>query len=508
MIVQGAFLRLLASALAAAVLSGCSPRAATSAPEAGGKQHPALIRPDSSGKPVNRPASSGTGATRSAPGSPQAIGTGKAGQSPLKPPVAADSEPPPTGGSLRLYYPRSELEYPFSGLLDKYPFAEKNGRDSVPGFFTVQSVTPLSITLTISAKTVNADGRALNTLVIIDQWTRLVHNHPAEGFALFRFCDGIREYISGREAIIRGFLPLDNTTIRIKLGSPDTLALDRLRTGRTLPASLRAGSYAREAAKDNGDSIVSNTRTAGASPHVDFAVVKRGGDGNPLLSFSLGRYDAVALWNTQDLDYARRTLLKKGAACLPIGSDRYFVACRLPDSAERLFLRSILVPATLLKDVVKAEGVPINAVESDSSAPPGSPLATAISSPPMAAGPIKIWYREDDAISKIIAEKLLAACMAAGMSGKAIPLEPRNYELMLAGDGQGCIIGWVGEGVTTCRSDKLRFSSMFFPDAAGESDRIRENLEIPLFSANWFLLARSNVGLWNGKISGIYSKRD
>jgi hypothetical protein len=237
-------------------------------------------------------------------------------------------------------------------------------------------------------------------------------------------------------------------------------------------------------------------------------VIRRGGDGNPLLSFSLSRYDGIALWNAQDLDYARNTLLKNGAACRPIGSDRYFAACRLPDSSERLFLRSILVPAPLLKDVVKAVGVPIGAVESDSAVSSGTTPSTANFHPPLGFGPIKIWYRQDDPISKIIAEKLLAACMAAGMTGKAVPLDPRSYERMLVGDAQGCIIGWAGEGVLTCRSDRLRFSAMFFPDFPDEPGRISENREIPLFSANWFLLAKSDIGLWNGKISGIYVKRD
>ncbi len=49
---------------------------------------------------------------------------------------------------------------------------------------------------------------------------------------------------------------------------------------------------------------------------------------------------------------------------------------------------------------------------------------------------------------------------------------------------------------------------MFFNDAANESMRLSENLEIPLFSVNWSLLATAKVGLWNGKIAGIYVKPD
>ena len=316
------------------------------------------------------------------------------------------------------------------------------------------------------------------------------------------------DFISGREAIIRGLLPIDNTTIRIKLESPDTQAIERLRTGRAIPPSLRIGSYTLKAVQENGDVFASNCKTAGTHPFVNDAVIRLGGDENPLLSFALGRYDAVALWSASDLDYARRTFLKNGATCMPIGSDRYFIACRLSDSSERAFIRSVIDPPVLLRDVVKAEGTPIGAVENDSLTPSSPPVPMDAQHLPTMLSPIKIWYRADDAISKIIADRLLATCVRAGVSGKVISLWLREYESILVSGGEGCVVAWVGEPVLTCRSEKLRLSAMFFNDAAHESVRLSENLEVPLFSVNWSLLVRAKVGLWNGKIAGMYVKPD
>jgi hypothetical protein len=96
----------------------------------------------------------------------------------------------------------------------------------------------------------------------------------------------------------------------------------------------------------------------------------------------------------------------------------------------------------------------------------------------------------------------------AGVSGKVIPLKPKDYESMLVSGDEGCVVAWVGESVLTCQSEKLRLSTMFFNDITDESVRLSQNREVPLFSIDWFLLARAKVGLWNGKISGMFVKPD
>ena len=49
-------------------------------------------------------------------------------------------------------------------------------------------------------------------------------------------------------------------------------------------------------------------------------------DPNPILSFSLNKYDAVVLTSINDLEYARRNLTQN-ASLQEIPGERYFLAC-------------------------------------------------------------------------------------------------------------------------------------------------------------------------------------
>jgi hypothetical protein len=207
----------------------------------------------------------------------------------------------------------------------------------------------------VSGRVVSGTGRKMTALDFIDTWTKFIRERPAEGFALFPACKGITEFTQGREAVIRGFVAEDNSTIRIKFATPDPLALDRLRTPRTLPAAFGLGRYAIKKSRENEDDLVPNRTAAGAKPFVNELVVRRGGDANPILSFSLGRYDAMLLWSAADLDYARRNLLKNGT-CTLVGRDRYFIAVTLDNDTLRAAIRSSLAIRELVQKFVKPEG--------------------------------------------------------------------------------------------------------------------------------------------------------
>jgi hypothetical protein len=416
-------------------------------------------------------------------------------------PAAADT-PPPSGGTLRLYSPRGSLDYPLSALVDAAPFDEKNGRDSLPGYFTNVTSSPSAITLHLAGRITNGTGRTLTVIDIINTWTRYGKEHPAEALALFRSCEGITAYLNGQEAIVLGFSAIDNATIRIKLASADTSALERLRTARMLPAAFKLGRYVVTARRE-GDAVLSPNRSRPQLPHVNELTVRCGGDANPLLSFSLGRYDGVLLWSASDLEYARRNLVKNGW-CSLVGSDRYFVACAPQDSAARAFIASMISGADLLRNFVKAEGAPITAIESDSGAPRALPPA-AMAAP---AEPVTILFRKDDAVSKIVAERLLAAVTRVGAKGTLVAADEKAYESALAGRAFGCAVGWVPETVLIDKSEKLRLATMFFSDEADEAKRISGNREIPLFSVDWYLLAKERVGLYKGRFNALYVKQE
>jgi hypothetical protein len=423
---------------------------------------------------------------------------------PLQAGVAAavpDTAPPAGGGPLRLYYPRGLVDYPVATLVDAAPLG---GTTSDSGRFSVSNSSPGGVTLKLAPKTVNAVGRTLNALDVIELWTRWIKERPAEGLALFRFCDGIMKYLHNEEAIVLGFSAQDKSSIRIKLTPQDPQALDRLRSPRLLPAPFKLGSYALKYAKGNDAVLSPNPAAAGDKPLVNELTIRCGGDANPLLSFSLGRYDAVMLWSARDIEYGRRTLMKN-STCSLIGRDRYFVACALEDPAARAFIRSALSGRELLGSFVKAEGTLITAVETDSA--PQALLPQAAAPAPMNT-PVTILFRKDDAVSTIIAERLLASLARAGIQGGLAASSTKDYEEALVNRGYACAVGWAPESVLFDKSEKLRLASMFFLDDPDEEKRIGENREIPLFSIDWYLLAKTKVGLFKGKLSGIYVKQD
>jgi hypothetical protein len=413
-----------------------------------------------------------------------------------------DSMPPAMGGPLRLYFPRGSIDYPVASLVDADPFGRE---DSINGYFTVASSSPAEVTLHLAQKTVNAAGKTLNALDIIELWTRWIRERPAEGYSLFRSCDGIMKYLRGEEAIVLGFSAMDKNSLHLKFSHPDPQALERLRSPRVLPAAFKLGGYALSAVRGSDHLLTPNPSAAGRS-FINKLTVRCGGDANPLLSFSLGRYDGVLLWSAPDIEYGRRTLMKN-STCSLVGRDRYFVACALEDPAARAFVRSALSGRELLSNYVKAEGAPISAVESDSVPEPAEASVPSAPRPP-AGGPVTILFRNDDPVSKIIAERLLAALARAGAQGSLAGADERRYEEALVSRSYACAVGWAPEAVVFDKSEKLRLAAIFFGDEPDEGKRLREHREIPLFSTDWYLLAKNKVGLYKGKLSGIHVRQE
>jgi hypothetical protein len=410
---------------------------------------------------------------------------------------------PEAGGSARIYLPRASVQFPFTLLTDAYPFREKIGEDSTAGYFSIDKAAANAITLKFEGKLTNGAGRIVTVLEVIDLWTRFIREHPAEGFALFRSAEGVMELIRGQEAAVRGFQALDDKTIRIRMLRPDADGLDRLRTARLLPGAFKLGEYYQKVNSNGELSLAPNNGGIGPKPFLHECTVRCGGDPNPVLSFSLGRYDAVLLCGAADLDYARRNLLKNGASCTIVERDRYFIGCNLQDGNARDFIRSVLSGADLLNNFVKAEGTPIGAVESDS-ASPARPVAKGKAP---SQEPLKILFRKDDAVSKTVAAKLLADISAAGGNGALIAADEKGYEAALVDGNYGCVVGWAPQNVLFDKSEKLRLASLFFKDETNEEQRIAANREIPLFSIDWYLLAKEKVGLFEGKIGGMYLKK-
>jgi len=108
------------------------------------------------------------------------------------PPEEIDTTIPDFGGTVKIYLPRADIIHSFSGLTSIHPFV-----DSSSGVLSVADSSLRKVTLKINGKIINAKNQVLSAIDLISNWTEFTKNHPAEGYALFRHVEGIKEFVSG-----------------------------------------------------------------------------------------------------------------------------------------------------------------------------------------------------------------------------------------------------------------------------------------------------------------------
>ncbi|MBN1760235.1 MAG: hypothetical protein JW863_18045 [Chitinispirillaceae bacterium] len=424
------------------------------------------------------------------------------------PELFIDTIIPQTGGTLKLYLQRTGIDGTFLPLVTVDPFI---ARDSVSGpLFSVSTVSPKKITLAINGRLIDGTGRVVSALDLIEAWTGFVKKHPAEGLALFRNVEGIKEFVAGREAVIRGIGAVDQNTCYFRLSKRDTLAVRRITTRRLCGSVYsKIGPYFPLRTKEKKLLLLANTATGKRRALLDTLVLSVHDDNNPILSFSLKKYDAITLITQSDLSYARSTLDKQ-ASLEVISNDRYFISCAAGNEAVRSFVASHCNGADLLRLSVKGVGRALSMIATDTdSAETTAGKAEPVKLPPAAAQEtMRILFREDDAVSRSIAEKLLADLSAAGMRCELAGSGVTEYERALVERKFGCAVGWVPREVLTDEAEQLRLATLWFQDNGNEADRIARHFEIPLFAVDRYLLLRRPAGLFHGKVDGMFASSE
>jgi hypothetical protein len=409
------------------------------------------------------------------------------------------------GGSVTFYSQRAFLDEKLSELVECRPFGESGcpgGEHGTAGYFQVKSVSDREIALVLTDRAITSSGKHQTSFDLVNAWTAFVKAHPAEGLALFRNVKGLGGFIRGQEAVIAGFMVTDDRTVVLKFDPPDPKGLARLCTPRIMPASLAMGPYALKSESGGVAALVPNPHFPGEKAYLSSCTVRLGGDANPMLSFSLNRYDAVMLHSAKDLDFARHKAPEQSALAV-FSEDRYFLSCGLDNPAARLAVRNAINPREILTNFVKAEGTVLVALESDNAASAPA-VAGDKGQVPAAAQQISVLYRSDDPVSAIIAEKVVADLTRSGMSAALKPAAQKDYELSLVRRDYGLAVGWVPSSVVSDESDKLRLSTMWFSGAVDESSRIADSREIPLFSVKEYLLCRKKVGFAGDVVQGVF----
>jgi hypothetical protein len=405
---------------------------------------------------------------------------------------------PAVGGKARIYLQRGFLDDAVAEMIRLNPFGYEGGEERK--VFNVTDSTHRRLEFTLAKAIKRADGRKVTALDFVELWSRLLKSRPAQGLALFRNVQGAEGYVNGKEPLVNGFTAADEQTIRIRLAKPDPLAFHRMRTPVLIGGPFMLGAYFTAGAKDGETRLLPNANGVSDTAYLSECTVRLGGDPNALASFAQGKYSAMAVYSAADLETAR-TELEGKASLTRLPSDRYFIACKSADEQIRKFVHSKASGLDLLKNHVKAEGEEIFSVTAHSAAIDVPKVKTP---PPQPPKPLKIFYRSDDPISAIIAEKLRADFGEAGIAADFGGSGAEPYEKALVSGKYDCAIGWAPEAVLENLTEQLHFASIWFNDEADSRVRLGEYREIPLFSVNNYMLLRDDVRLYGDRVSGMW----
>ncbi|MCL2183434.1 MAG: hypothetical protein FWB85_08200 [Chitinispirillia bacterium] len=420
---------------------------------------------------------------------------------PYKPPIPEVEPPRPdepvTGGKARIYLQRGFLDDVIADLLRVNPFSGENGSRRI---FNVTDSTHRRMEFTLTGETRRANGRKATALDFIEIWSRFIASRPAQGLALFRNVQGVDGFITGKNPLVNGFSAADENTIRLRFAKADPLAFHRMNTPTLVSGPFLLGSYYSGGSKTGETKLFPNANSLSGAALLAECIVQTGGDNDAMTSFIDGKYSAMTLYKSTDLEVARTELHGK-AELHKLPSDRYFIACKSDDGRVCEYIRGKVNGAGMLRNLIGAEGEAINGVAENADTPemPGSGVAA-----PSLPKPFRIIYRDDDPISKAVAEKALADLTGDGMNAEAIGSNAENYEKALVRGQYGAAVGWVPQTVLESQTEQLHLATMWFSDDMDSKARRSDFREIPLFSVNNYLLLHQDMKLYQNRLSGMW----
>jgi len=411
-------------------------------------------------------------------------------------------EPEPVfGGKLKMYVHRGFLDETISQLVRLDPFSDGVREKAL---FAVTDSTPRRIELKLTDRTIRGNGQRATALDFIEHWSQLLKTHPAQGLALFRNVQGVQSYIDGKDPLVKGFAAFDEQTVRIRLEKPDPQIFRRLNSPKLVTGSLLLGPYYLTDIKEDEVRILPNKHTVSEPVFLQEWDIHLGADSDVMQSFSLGMYSAMIIWSKSDLETARTQLGDK-VTLHKLSSDRYFLSCVIENQQIRRIIQSKINGADLLQTAVKAEGEEIYSVTvSNENAQKPAPIVALAAIQLLT--PVKIAYRIDDPVSKIIAEKLSKDLNENGLQTELKGGNALEYETMLLRKEYDCAVGWVPRTILNNVTEQLHLATMWFSDETDAQARIRDSKEIPLFSIDNYLLLRDDVKLHGGRLTGVWTK--
>lgn len=423
---------------------------------------------------------------------------------------------PQRGGSVTMYSQRACFDPLFASLAAAPPpafsadHAPPHDAADTEQILSAQKTAGNKVRITITRDLPGAKGKRLTAFDLVEAWQSYAKKYPAEGAVMFGSIKGFDAFVRGRETVVPGIHIRDERTIVMQLERDDNDALLRLASPRLLPPSLGQGPYAVTQVSGNTWTLTANASDSAGPPYADRIVLVCGNDKTPLVSYSLNRYDMVVLTFANDLEYARRSLMKDSWLA-PLPAERYFIALRIDDNARRQAVAAAIDPGALLAGSGRIEAARIAAVESDLPGDTSAGIKPAMPDDGADAvedtARIRILFQADDPVSAKIAEKLLASlsrqvrgCRLEGLDAGRCSAALYNKEWEIA-------VGWAGQDVLTSEHERLRLAEVWFGGMRDEARRIREGYEVPLFGVKRYALCKNHIGLFGGDIAMVYVKK-
>jgi hypothetical protein len=103
--------------------------------------------------------------------------------------TAQQTPPPKTGGSIRIFLQRADIDQEFLSLLNVFPFERIDQAGTA--ILSIADSSSRKITLKFTGRISNAKNQVVSAVDIIESWTALIKNRPAEGYALFLNVEGL-----------------------------------------------------------------------------------------------------------------------------------------------------------------------------------------------------------------------------------------------------------------------------------------------------------------------------
>ena len=432
--------------------------------------------------------------------------------------IPEDTLAPIPGGKITIYTDRKDINTRLSLFYEIAPGKiyqseifnplgdneTKKNDDLEKNYLLFNQISPQRIQIICTQNLIDSRGKIVTAFDIVQSWIELIKNRPAEGLALFKNVKGINKFIRGQEGVIQGFSVNNEKTITISLRQPDPFSIQRLYSSKLLPHTLKVGQLYVESINKNKIILHKNIHYPFNKSFIDECILVFGNDKNPIVSYSLNKYDIVLIYKKRDLNYIRQSI-QDNSKLIPFSTDRYFISLGSDSYEMRQSLKGYIDPVKIFENSVRAEGKLIARIETDliDISDSNDSYDTGTRNIQISKN-IIILYNTDDPISIKIAEKIFSDLSRMNIACKLLGQTKYDFEISLLDRQYDIGIGWVNNDILKNKSESIRLATKWFNDEHDESIRISECYEIPLFTVQKFALCKIDINFYHNSLSSIY----